>query len=181
MLRLNNSVAGFLLKQSIDKGKRGSSPQSDESTERNTKQKLNLARRSRQHKQVQSQRPASLVNGEPQPAYFTRQKTLAKLTIPEPESPTHMGTKNSQQLSDLKGSLGSGIKNTQLKFLQQQQELSKMTSFEKNEALLKIYRQGTQHVPIDRRNPGVRAIYEKICEYNPKNQLKLETIKVSRK
>ena len=92
-----------------------------------------------------------------------------------------MGTKNSQQLSDLKGSLGSGIKNTQLKFLQQQQELSKMTSFEKNEALLKIYRQGTQHVPIDRRNPGVRAIYEKICEYNPKNQLKLETIKVSRK
>ena len=56
-----------------------------------------------------------------------------------------------------------------------------MTSFEKNEALLKIYRQGTQHVQIDRRNPGVRAIYEKICEYNPENKLKLETVKVSRK
>ena len=47
MLRLNNSVAGFLLKQSIDKGKRNSSLQSEESTERNIKKKLNPASKSR--------------------------------------------------------------------------------------------------------------------------------------
>ena len=44
-----------------------------------------------------------------------------------------------------------------------------MSAQEKLDAINKIYRQGTQHTLIDRRNPGVRAIYEKICEYDPKN------------
>ena len=69
----------------------------------------------------------------------------------------------------------------QQRFLTQQQELNKMSSIEKFDAVNKIYRAGAQHTNIDRKNPGVRAIYEKICEYNPENKLKLDTVKVSRK
>ena len=67
------------------------------------------------------------------------------MTAQEPASPALHASKTSVQLSELKGSMASGIKNVQLKFLQSQQELSKMSTVEKHEAISRIYREGTQH------------------------------------
>ena len=72
-------------------------------------------------------------------------------------------------------------KSTQLKFMQQQIELSKMNPSEKADALNKLYRESNQHVPIDKKNRGFREIYQEICHYDSSEKLRLENIKVSRK
>ena len=56
-----------------------------------------------------------------------------------------------------------------------------MTTSEKADALNKLYRQTTQLAPLDRKNPGLRSIYEEICHFDPNEKLRLENIKVSRK
>ena len=57
-----------------------------------------------------------------------------------------------------------------------------MTTSAKADALNKIYRQNqaNQHAPLDRKNPGLRAIYAEICHHDPLQKVRLEHIKVTR-